>query len=118
MDLGQQCEYWCTAADQFLTGRVVGSSKRTVKLAPIADAWGKELSPEEQNQVSDALLAASALDDFKNTGTLSSLNLARDGASATPVDLDNLVRDVRAIQSSTSTLRLFSSHTEISSSTS
>jgi hypothetical protein len=81
--------------DQFVTGRIVGSTGRTVKLAPVAEAYAKELTPEEQIQVSDALIKASALDDFKRTGTLSSANLDREGNPLTPVDLDNAVTAVK-----------------------
>jgi hypothetical protein len=95
LDLVNNVSIGARLRDQFLTGRLVGSNGRTVKLAPIADAWAKELTPEEQTQVSDALLAASALDDFRNNGKLASLNLTRTGAPTTPAELDNLVQSVR-----------------------
>jgi hypothetical protein len=52
MDLVNNVSIGARLRDQFLTGRVVGSSNgRTVKLAPIADAWAKELTPEEQTKL-------------------------------------------------------------------
>jgi hypothetical protein len=82
--------------DQFITGRVVGSNRRTVRLAPIAEAYADELSPEEQIQVSDALIKASALDDFKRTKTLAAANLDREGNPLTPTDLEKAVNAVKS----------------------
>lgn len=95
LDLMNNVSIGAKLRDQFLTGRLVGTDQRTVRLAPVADAWAKELTPDEQLQVSDALLAASALDDFRSTGVLSSMNKSRDGATMAPIDLDRMVQAVR-----------------------
>lgn len=80
----------------FQTGEMPSTNARTVKLAPIAEAYAKELSPDEQRLISDALLAASSLDDFKLTGTLSSLNKDINGNPVTPAQLRQLVQGVRS----------------------
>lgn len=80
----------------FQTGEMPGTNSRTEKLAPLAEAWAKELTPDEQRTVSDALNAASALDDYRLTGTLASLNRDVDGNAVTPQQLEMLVQNVRS----------------------
>lgn len=80
----------------FQTGEMPGTNAKTVKLAPLAEAYAKELTPQEQRLVSDALNGASALDDYKRTGVLASLNRDMDGNPVTAKQLDNLVQGVRS----------------------
>lgn len=79
----------------FQTGELPGTNARTEKLAPLAEAYAKELDPQEQRLVSDALNAASALDDYKLTGTLAALNKDAAGNPVTPKQLEMLVQQVR-----------------------
>lgn len=62
----------------------------------VAQNYAKELGPDEQRIVDDALLAQSSLDDFNRTGTLSSLNLDRIGNTVTPAQLRTQVAAARA----------------------
>lgn len=78
----------------FHTGQLPGVPGRTQRLAPLAEAWSKELTDAEQRLVSDAMLAASALDDYRATGTLAALNRDRAGNVVTPAQLEALVQQV------------------------
>lgn len=78
----------------FVTGAAPKTNLKTIKLAPLAQAWAKELDPQEQRLVSDALVAASALDDYKFEGVLSALNKSRFGEDVTPARLEALVQAV------------------------
>lgn len=80
----------------FQTGITPTVESRSVKLAPLAEAFAKELSPEEQRKVSDALNAASALDDYNNTGVLAALNADKHGNPVTPAQLKLLVQSVKS----------------------
>lgn len=79
----------------FQTGEMPSTNRRTVKLAPLAEAYAKELDPKEQRLVSDALLAASSLDDYRATGVASSLTRDAQGNPVTPTQLERLVNQVR-----------------------
>jgi hypothetical protein len=81
---------------QLMTGRMVGTDRRTVPLAPVAQAFAKELSLDEQKRVGDALLAASTLDDVRRTGVQSALNVDKNGNPVDVAGLERLVRDTRA----------------------
>lgn len=78
----------------FETGRAPGSPMRSAKLAPAAQAYAKELTPDEQKTVSDALLAASALDDYKQTGVLAAMTKDAAGNPIGPKQLEMLVQGV------------------------
>lgn len=78
----------------FETGRAPGAPMRSTKLAPLAQAYAKELSPDEQKTVSDALLAASALDDYKQTGVLAAMTKDAAGNPIGPKQLEMLVQSV------------------------
>lgn len=78
----------------FQTGITPTVETRTVKLAPLAEAYAKELDPQEQRLVSDALNAASALDDYRATGVHSALNKDMEGNPVTPTQLEALVQTV------------------------
>lgn len=80
----------------FHTGELPATGGRSVKLAPTAEAYAKELSPDEQRLVSDALNAASSLDDYRATGVLSSLNRDREGNPVTAKQLSALVDSVKS----------------------
>lgn len=84
------------AQHAFLTGELPKVNFRTQKLAPIAEAYAKELSPKEQLDVSDALNAASSLDDWRATGVLASMTKDRLGSSIGPRELEMLVQGVRS----------------------
>lgn len=102
-DLANNVSIGARVQHQFRTGRMIGvpprangTPRRTVPLAPLANAYAKELSLEEQRTVADALLAASALDDFRATGTLASLNRDKAGNPVNARDLEALVNSVKA----------------------
>lgn len=80
----------------FATGKPPKAPMTTERLGPLGEAYAKELSTEEQRQVSDALLAASSLDDYKATGTQSSLNYDKAGNPVTPAQLEMMVQSVKS----------------------
>jgi hypothetical protein len=80
----------------FRTGKAPKSNIRSNRLAPVVEAYAKELTPVEQRGLSDALLAESALDDFNRTGVLAALNLDRSGQSVTPATLRATVAAAKA----------------------
>jgi hypothetical protein len=101
-DLANNVSIGARVAHQFRTGRMVGvpnmlgGRRRTVPLAPLANAFAKELSIDEQKLVGDALLARSAIDDYRRTGTLAALNFDKSG---TPMDARTLDDFARRIES-------------------
>jgi len=82
--------------DWVTTGRLPGTEMKTEKLAAWSRQYAKELSPEEQQRLGSALVSASSLDDFKNTGDRASLFKEIGGAPVTAAQLQMLVDNVKA----------------------
>lgn len=76
LDLSHNSSYAARTQDYILTGRApmlsglreAFTGVRYTKVAPMLDSFAKELSPQQQKAVGDALVAASELDDRAATG--------------------------------------------------
>lgn len=77
--------------DWFTTGRMPGTSRRGIRIAAWSETFARELTPQQQQLVRNAAVAASALDDIRATGTQAALNLDRLGLPTTVADLERLV---------------------------
>jgi hypothetical protein len=95
-DLINNVSIGARASNFFRTGKAPKTNIRTVKLAPQAEAFAKELDINEQRAVEDALVAQSALDDFDRTGSLAALNKDRFGTDVTPAQLRAMVHTARS----------------------
>lgn len=72
----------------FGTGELPNSNVSTRPLGPLLNAMVKDLNPIEQRMVDEALMARSALDDFKRTGVQSAFN------DKTPAELEQMAQRV------------------------
>lgn len=73
------------------TGRYAGHLQRYTPTAPLAEAITKDLTPEEQQQLYDAVLAARAIDDLEMNGVQTAFT-----NDYTPAQLRQLVQSVTA----------------------
>jgi len=77
------------------TGEAPGSDMRTQSLSAWSRSYATELDGDEQKRVSDALLAASSLDDIRRTGDHASLFKDKFGNDVNQTDMQALVDSVR-----------------------
>lgn len=79
----------------FGTGELPNSGVTTRPLGPLLNALAKDLNPIEQRMIDEALLARSALDDFKRTGVQSAFNFDPvTGKGKTPQELEAIAQRV------------------------
>jgi hypothetical protein len=82
------------------TGDLPNSAIRSRPIGPTLQAFSQELDQVEQKMVGDALLAQTALDDFKSTGKFASFSEITDPTTGvkrptTEADLNNIISLVR-----------------------